>query len=91
MKHATTASYLETKLNPIEIIEILRHHYPINIQRVMLSNQLHTIAEALYLLKRVEVMEASENLQRTHQQTPYHNPNAPMQNQTGPRNGRVQN
>jgi hypothetical protein len=90
MKHAT-ASYLEPKLNPNEIVEILRNHYPIHIQRVMLSSQLHSIEDALDLLKRVKVMEQNESSQRTHQQAPYHNPNPPRQNQASPRDARFQN
>jgi hypothetical protein len=91
MKHATTAFYLEPKLNPNEIVEILRNHYPIHIQRIMLSSQLNSIEDALDLLKRVEVMEQSESSQRTHQQAPYHNPNPPRQNQASPRDARFQN
>jgi hypothetical protein len=90
LEQATTASYLEPKPCDTEIIEAIRYHYPMQIQRVMLSNQLNSIGETLDLLKRVEVMEASENFQRPHQQAPYHNPNAPRQNQTSPHDRRAQ-
>jgi hypothetical protein len=90
LEQATTASYLEPKPSDIEIIEAIRYHYPIQVQRAMLSNQLTSIGETLDLLKRVEVMEAGENFQRPHQQAPYHNPNAPRQNQTSPHDRRAQ-
>jgi hypothetical protein len=57
LRQATTASYLAPKLSPVEIIQLLRTHYPIHIQRVLLSNQLSTIEQALDLLKQIEVME----------------------------------
>jgi hypothetical protein len=90
MQQATTASYLEPKLTDSEIVEAIRFHYPIHIQRAMLSNQLHSISEALDLLKRVEVMEASEGFQRPHQPAPQHNQNTRRQNQTGPHDQRAQ-
>jgi hypothetical protein len=50
----------------VEVIEAIRYHFPIGVQRAMLSNQLHTIEETLDLLKRVVVMEASEGFQKPH-------------------------
>jgi hypothetical protein len=90
LKHATTASYLEPKPSDTEIIEALRYHFPIQIQRAMLSNQLDSISETLDLLKRVEVMEASEGYQRPHNQAPQIHPNAQRQNQAGPHDRRAQ-
>ena len=90
LQQATTASYLEPRLSDIEIIEAIRFHYPIQIQRAMLSNQLTSIGDALDLLKRVEVMEASEGYQRPHNPAPQNNPIANRQNQMGPNDRRAQ-
>ncbi|PNF36604.1 hypothetical protein B7P43_G13842, partial [Cryptotermes secundus] len=90
LQQATTASYLEPRLSDIEIIEAVRFHYPIQIQRAMLSNQLTSIGDALDLLKRVEVMEASEGYQRPHNPAPQNNPSANRQNQMGPSDRRAQ-
>ena len=60
LKQATIASYLDPKPTEIEITEALRYHYPIGIQRAMLSTQIRSIEETLDLLKRVEAMEANE-------------------------------
>jgi hypothetical protein len=40
----------------VEVIEAIRYHFPLSVQRAMLTNQLHTLEETLNLLKRVEVM-----------------------------------
>jgi hypothetical protein len=91
LKHATMASYLDPRPSDIEIIEAIRYHYPIGVQRAMISNQLKTIEETLHLLKKVEAMEQSEGFQRPHQQTPQQNPNASRQNQhSSPHDRRVQ-
>jgi hypothetical protein len=50
------------------------------VQRAMLTNQLQTIAQALDLLKRVELMEQSENYQRPQMQPHNSNPNRPGKN-----------
>jgi hypothetical protein len=60
----------------VEVIEAIRYHFPIGVQRGMLTNQLHTIEETLDLLKRAEVMEASEGFQKPHSQPQTHNHNA---------------
>jgi hypothetical protein len=90
LQQATTASYLEPKLSDREIVEAVRFHYPIQVQRAMLSNQLTSIGEALDLLKRVEVMEANEGFQRPQYQAPQANLNARRQNQTSPQDQRAQ-
>jgi hypothetical protein len=91
LKHATMASYLNPRPSDIEIIEALRYHYPIGVQRAMLTNQLRTIVETLDLLKRVEVMEAGEGFQRPHNQTQQQHHNASRQNQqSGPQDRRIQ-
>jgi hypothetical protein len=51
------ASYLDPKPSDIEIIEAIRYHYPLNVQRAMLNIQIKTVGEALDLLKRIELME----------------------------------
>jgi hypothetical protein len=47
LKHATIAPYLDHKPTEIEIVEAIRYHYPIGIQRAMLSTQIKSIEEAL--------------------------------------------
>jgi hypothetical protein len=54
------ASFLEPKLSEVEIIEAIRFHYPLNIQRVMLNVQMKNISETLDLVKRIEIMENRE-------------------------------
>jgi hypothetical protein len=56
-KYATMASYLEPKLTDNEIIESLRCHYPQEIQKLLVSTKLNTVAEVLEVLKRLELME----------------------------------
>jgi hypothetical protein len=90
LQQATTASYLEPKLSDIEIVEAMRFHYPIQIQRAMLSNQVTSIGEALDLLKRIEVMEANEGFKQPYYQAPQTNLNARRQNQTSPQVQRAQ-
>jgi hypothetical protein len=69
LKHATTASYLDPRPSHVEIIEAIHYHYPIGVQRAMLTTQLRTIEDMLDLLRRAEVMETSEGFQRPHFQT----------------------
>jgi hypothetical protein len=57
LKYATMASYLEPKLTDYEVIEALRCHYPQEIQKLLISTRLCTIAEVLEVLKRLELME----------------------------------
>jgi hypothetical protein len=61
LKFATLASYLEPRTSNTEVIEASRYHYPVFVQRIMLSTLLRSIGEALNLLKRVGVMESYEN------------------------------
>ena len=90
LKHATMASYLDPRPSHVEIIEAIRYHYPIGVQRAMLSNHLQTIEATLELLRRVELMESSEGFHRPHQpqQQPQHHPNVPRQIQQGGQNDR---
>jgi hypothetical protein len=57
--YAKTAAYLEPKLSDIEIIEAIRHHFPITVQRAMISSQLTSVEQAVHLLKRVEITEGN--------------------------------
>jgi hypothetical protein len=76
------ASYLDPRPSDCEIVEAIRFHYPIGVQRAMLSGHLRTIEETLDLLKRVEVMEMNEGIQRPHNQLQHQQqPNASRQNQ----------
>jgi hypothetical protein len=76
LKYATLATYLEPRPNDVEIIEAIRQHFPITVQRAMLSNQLNTVQETLDLLKRVEIMEGSEAYRGSNQGPYQQNPPA---------------
>ncbi|PNF28429.1 hypothetical protein B7P43_G15945 [Cryptotermes secundus] len=80
LKHVNMAAYLDPRPSDVDLIEALRAHYPVGVQRAMLTNQLQTIEQALDLLRRVELMEQSENYQRTHTQSQNSNPNRPGNN-----------
>jgi hypothetical protein len=54
------ASYLEPRPTDEEVIEAIRYHFPSSAQQAMLSTQLRSVGEALDLLKRIEMLEASE-------------------------------
>jgi hypothetical protein len=70
LKYATMASYLEPRPSDTEIIEAIRYHFPIHVQRTMLGTQLRSIGEALDLLKRVELMEGPNPFHDTASNTP---------------------
>jgi hypothetical protein len=53
------ASYLEPRPTDVEVIEAIRHHFPVMVQRAMIGTQLSTVGEALDLWKRVEMMEGT--------------------------------
>jgi hypothetical protein len=57
LKHVTAASYLEPKLSDCETIEAIRCHYSSEIQILLVTTKLNTIAEALEVLKRLEMLE----------------------------------
>jgi hypothetical protein len=80
LKHVTMASYLNPRPTDEELTEAVGAHYPIGVQRAMLTNQLQTIEQALDLLKRVELMEQSENYQKPHMQPHNSNHNRPGNN-----------
>jgi hypothetical protein len=88
LKYAIMASYLEPRPTDVEVIETIRYHFPWGVQRAMLSNQLHTIEGTLDLLKRIEVMEASEGFQKPHYQPQTSQHHATRQPPNSPRNDR---
>jgi hypothetical protein len=57
LKYGTMASYLEPRPTDVEVIEAIRHHFPVMVQTSMIGTQLSTVGEALDLLKRVEMIE----------------------------------
>jgi hypothetical protein len=59
-KYATMASYLDPKPSDTEIIEAIRYHYPLHVQRAMLNIQIRTMSDALDQLKRTELMKTQE-------------------------------
>jgi hypothetical protein len=48
LKYATMASYLDPRPTDVEVIEAIRYHFPIAVQRAMLTNQLRTIEETRF-------------------------------------------
>jgi hypothetical protein len=78
MKYATMASYLDARPTDVEVIEAMWYHFPLSVQRAMMSTQLNSIGETIDLLKRVEVME---NHEMNNNQSPTaahgHNPSRP--------------
>jgi hypothetical protein len=90
LQQATIASYLEPRLSETEIVEAVRFHYPVQIQRTMLSNQLNSIRDTLDLLKRVEVMEATEGFQRPYNSAPHNQQNTNRQNHANVNDRRAQ-
>ncbi|PNF31608.1 hypothetical protein B7P43_G18000 [Cryptotermes secundus] len=79
LKYATMASYLDPRPSDPEIIEAVRYHFPVGVQRAMLTNQLKTIGDTLDLLRRVEVLEAGEGFHRTPNQLQTQHPNTVRQ------------
>jgi hypothetical protein len=56
------ASYLEPKLTDNEIIEAIRCHYPLEIQKLLVSTKLGSLAEFLEVLKRLELTEERDDI-----------------------------
>ncbi|PNF32979.1 hypothetical protein B7P43_G16574 [Cryptotermes secundus] len=86
LKYATMASYLDPRPSDADLIEAIKSHFPITVQRAMLTSQLHTVEETLDLLKRIEIMEASESFQRPNASPQSHHQNASRQGPNPPRN-----
>jgi hypothetical protein len=57
IKYAKTAAYLEPKPTETEVIEAIRYHFPIRIQRILLCTKLDSIGEAVEFLKGLEMLE----------------------------------
>jgi hypothetical protein len=51
------ASYLESRPTDMEVIEAVRRHFPVMVQRAVIGTQLSMVQETLDLLKRLEMME----------------------------------
>jgi hypothetical protein len=73
LKHVTAASYLEPKLSDEETIEAIRCHYSPEIQKLLVTTKLNTIAEALEVLKRLEMLEERTTVRGN--KFPHHKPN----------------
>jgi hypothetical protein len=77
LKYATLASYLQPHISDSEFVEAIRFHFPVGIQKIMLSTQLRTVNETFHLLKRLEVLEDQDYARKNDDQyTP------PQQNRT---------
>jgi hypothetical protein len=85
-KYVTMASYLDPKPSDPDLIEAIKSHFPMAVQRAMLTNQLRTVEETLDLLKRTEIMEASEGFPRPNAPPHSQHQNAPRQGNKPPRN-----
>ncbi|PNF33609.1 hypothetical protein B7P43_G14287 [Cryptotermes secundus] len=59
LKYATMASYLDPRPSDADLIEAIKSHFPITVQRAMLTSQLCTVEETLDLLKRIEITQVS--------------------------------
>jgi hypothetical protein len=55
LKFATMASYLDPRSTDAEIIEALRYHFPVGVQRAMLSTQLRFMENPSKSWKAMEV------------------------------------
>jgi hypothetical protein len=78
LKYATMATYLQPALSEIEIVEAVRFHYPLHIQRILVNVQSKKISDTLNLLKRIEIMETRESHIRNNyprKSPPLENPN----------------
>jgi hypothetical protein len=73
LKHVTAASYLEPKLSDCETIEAIRCNYSPEIQKLLVTTKLNTIAEALEVLKRLEMLEERTTFRSN--EFPRHKPN----------------
>jgi hypothetical protein len=57
LMYATLASYVQPRISDSEFVEAIRFNFPVGIQKIMLSTQVHSVNETLHLLKRLEVLE----------------------------------
>jgi hypothetical protein len=65
LKYTAMASYLEPTPTDVEVIEAIRHHFLVMVQRAMIGIQLSTVGVALDLLRRVEMMGMGHTQVRT--------------------------
>jgi hypothetical protein len=63
-----------------EIVEAVRHHFPVMVQRAMISTHPRTVEETLDLLKRVEMLGGDEPYQRS-DPVPHHPNSTPNRDQ----------
>jgi hypothetical protein len=74
LRYATMATYLEPRPTDVDVIEAVRHHFPVMVQRAMIGTQLRTVEQALDLLRRVELMGEDGSYQRSNPVPPHPNP-----------------
>jgi hypothetical protein len=65
LKQATMAPYLDTRPIDVEVIEAIRYHFPIGVQRSMFTNQLRTIKETLNFRNAPSFQGNQEPVQRS--------------------------
>jgi hypothetical protein len=90
LKYATMASFLDPRPAEEEIVEAVRHRFPVVVQRPMISTHPRTVEETLDLLKRVEMLGGDESYQRSNP-VPHHpnsTPNRGQHNRGGNERGR---
>jgi hypothetical protein len=76
LKYITMASYLEPNLSDYEIMEAIRCHYPAEIQRLLVTTKMNTVAEALEVLKQLEMLEDRTINSRAEVQQEHTQPNS---------------
>lgn len=82
LKCTKMALHLEPIPTVTEMIEAMRYHFPIQVQRAMLSTQLSSIRDAVDLPKRIELMESRGSFQK--KKKPMNNMTAPYANDNRP-------
>jgi hypothetical protein len=65
LKYALGTTYLEPSLSPEEVIDAIRYHFPISVQRAILCTRPKTIGEVVELLKGIETIEGQESYHST--------------------------
>jgi hypothetical protein len=74
LKYAVLAANLTPKLSELDLVDAVAGHYPVCVQRSLLSASVRTVQEALSFLNKLETMENGESNRRS-------NP-GPSQNKT---------
>jgi hypothetical protein len=84
LDYAVLSTYLEPKMADRELIDALKFHFDLPVQRSFATAQLTSIQDAVDLLKRLEMVESIQDFQRSQvnqrPQTQQHNPRPPGQN-----------